>query len=86
MLHFQRTVQETVTVRVYGSVLSWLADANGEPVTATNVANAAFIKTAMFMDDDGDYDNGGHAYIEFCERYPDALFVSFQEDGGESLI
>lgn len=61
-------------------VVSWLANANGEAVTAETVDQAIFIKTEMFDCDDA-------AWSKWSDLTDSAaLYASCQNEHGESIV
>ncbi|QNH91673.1 hypothetical protein SR18_gp022 [Caulobacter phage SR18] len=62
-------------------VVAWLADANGDPITAENKDNASYIRTELFNCDDAAWS----FYSELSEE-KGALFASCQDERGESIV
>lgn len=82
-MSIQTTLQihvSPVEVRVRYYVVSWLANANGFPVTKDQMANAFYIKTEMHETAD---DALAH-WDEICEADP--AFCSCQDWTGESIV
>lgn len=61
-------------------VVAFLADANGDAVTEATKANAAYIRTEMY-----DCEDAAFARWDVLTAFA-ALFVSCQDDSGESIV
>jgi hypothetical protein len=89
MLTFRQTVTKDVTINVRAAVVSWLANANGEPIAAGQAYDpeTCFIKTKMFVSDSADDEAfGWYDGLRDFGKGPQPLFLSVQDETGESMI